>query len=103
MPYPTDQCRTGSPGVRPRVGDWTAYDRNSYPVYDLPDLGQDELWEAFLVTEEAINAAWTRSLGVSEATIASLVRFPDYNGAMYLGSEDSVAEAVTIPGPADLG
>jgi len=103
VPYPTDQCRTGSPGVRPRVDDWAAYDRNSYPVYDLPGLGQDELWEAFLITEEAINAAWTRSLGVSEATIASLERFPDYNGAMYLGNEGSVAEAPTIPDDPDLG
>ena len=103
VPYPTDQCRTGSPGVRPRVDDWAAYDRNSYPVYDIPGLGQDELWEAFLITEEAINAAWTRSLGVSEATIASLERFPDYNGAMYLGNEGSVAEAPTIPDDPDLG
>jgi hypothetical protein len=89
VPYPTDQCPTGTPEVRIREHDWSRYDRNSYPVYSLDGLDTDQIWASFLAMEEGINVSWTKALHVEPSTVESLPRYPDYNDVMYLSTPAS--------------
>lgn len=83
VPYPRDDSPGGPPGVRVITQDWTRYDRNSPPCYELPDLDPDALWEAFIATERCINSVWQRQLGLSEEQIAAAPMHSDYNAQLY--------------------
>jgi hypothetical protein len=95
VPYPLDSCPTNDIRVEIVEQDWSAYDRNSFPVYELAGIGREQLWQAFLATEVAINDAWAAGFGLSADQVEALPLYPDYNGRVYLGAH----EPAGAPGP----
>jgi hypothetical protein len=86
VPYPLDSCPSNDIRVEIVDQDWSAYDRNSFPVYELPGVDREQIWQAFLATETAINDVWAASFGLGPDQIDALPLFPDYNGRVYLGA-----------------
>jgi radical SAM superfamily enzyme YgiQ (UPF0313 family) len=93
VPYPTDRCPSGDPRVRLRTGDWSRYDRNSHPVFDLDDLPAEALWDGFRMTEEAIVSTWARRLGLGVEELDGVPSYPDYHAVTY-GLDTTVAGPV---------
>jgi hypothetical protein len=83
VPYPTDLCPTGDPRVRLLTDDWSKYDRNSYPVFDLSELTAEQLWAGFQLTEEAIVSSWAHRLAVETDKLDVLPSYPDYHAVTY--------------------
>lgn len=83
VPYPTDVIPNGGFGVQLISHDWSAYDRNSYPVYSLPTLTPDVLWDQFVTTERRITDVWSTTL--SDDNLDAAPPYSDYNGRVYLG------------------
>lgn len=63
VPYPYDDIDYAARGVIVKDDDWAHYDRQSYPVYETPQLRRDELWELYLETTKTIAESWRESLG----------------------------------------
>lgn len=71
-------------GINMRTMDWSLYDRNSMPVYDLASLGAEEIYEGFLIQETALVHAYGRIMG--DTVQLEAVGGPiDYAHANYTG------------------
>jgi radical SAM superfamily enzyme YgiQ (UPF0313 family) len=92
VPYPRDTHPRHHPDVRPITEDWSAFDRNSFPVFGLSSMTPDQIWLDFLETEATINKEWARVLGLKEADMPSYPLYNDYNVRVYLAES-----GVSIP------
>ncbi len=84
VPYPTDEPSLTPQQVRICNNDWSKYDRQSYPVYKLPNLAQETIWEEFLTTESAINKAWMSANGFNTLNDLPDTGYPEYNKRNYI-------------------
>lgn len=82
VPYPFDNKELLNKEIIIHDNDWSNYDRQSYPVYSLPDLTQDEIWNEFLKMEKSINISWAKA---HKYTLElSDISYPEYNIAKYI-------------------
>ena len=65
VPYPMDGLDYASRGIYIMTNQWEQFDRQSFPVYRTNQLSQDDLWELYLQTTEAISKSWLKSCGAS--------------------------------------
>lgn len=65
VPYPYDDTDYSTRGVRILDEDWAHYDRQSFPVFDTPQLSRDKIWELYLRTAQVTADSWLESIGFS--------------------------------------
>jgi hypothetical protein len=92
VPYPTDSPSATHSKVTIVDDNWMNYDRNSYPVYALPNASPDDIWRDFLSAEAAINESWARAAALDAQELEGGPLFSDYNAAVYLGCVDQVRD-----------
>ena len=62
VPYPIDDVQYNS--IRIKTDNWNEYDRQSYPVYELPHMKSEEIWNAYLVSRKYYCLHKTRNCGI---------------------------------------
>jgi hypothetical protein len=78
VPYPIDGIDYSSQGIRIINENWLAYDRQSYPVFNLPQLTADEIWSDFILMTRTIVDAWGEAHGLSNVAGLSEDVYPEY-------------------------
>lgn len=79
VPYPIDSKDYSSRGLEIIDNNWTNYDRQSFPVYNLKNLLSQEIWEEFILLSKNIVDNWIISLGYQ-----SINQFPEILWSEYL-------------------
>jgi radical SAM superfamily enzyme YgiQ (UPF0313 family) len=104
VPYPVDSPSAAHPDVTLISDDWSRFDRNSYPVYELRPMAAPEIWRDFLETEHSINAAWRSALGLEAVDLSGQRMHEDYNVRVYLqGNGNTTSSDVEPFASIDLG
>lgn len=78
VPYPNDDYNMLPKGVHILNSDWTKYDRQSFPVFNLSEMTSDDIWKAYQKTESEINISWDKAFGLSDSGKIPEICYPEY-------------------------
>lgn len=87
VPYPIDSFDYEKMGVYIFNQNWSDYDRQSYPVYNLNTMSAAEIWQDYLAITEYIVSSWAKKLGFSSLENLPTDRYPETFASNYIGKE----------------
>ncbi len=79
VPYPLDFERYATNEIIINSDDWRNYDRQSMPVFELPNLSSAQLWSEHLDIARRINQAWLSGWGIESINTLPDVKYGEYN------------------------
>ncbi len=79
VPYPLDVERYTPDEIKIISENWSDYDRQSSPVFDLPHLSSDQLWHENLDLAQKINEAWLKGLNITSIEALPNIKYGEYN------------------------